>query len=457
MKMTRQQPIWKSRIQRYRLLISAFALSSLTSFSVQAYQLVDLGVGVTPKDLNNNLTVVGSRTTTAGSDTAFRWTSAAGIEDLAVGTTANAVNDSEQIVGNSLTGAFLIDAASTQQWDGFDAYGINDFGGISGDQTQTNPYRPSPLPVAPAVYDGTSWTVYDIANVYSRGTRDGVYADMYRLQDINNNGLAIGNWGRSGLTGSSPILIDTNAPVTSTADVTYLPTPNGGEAAAINNLNMVVGTTGTNLTTQEYAYAYLYDGTSVQNLGTLQGGLTSSASDINDAGEVVGSSWLATSYTTIQDPTQYRAFIWDANSGMQDLNGLVNAPGWLLTTATAINASGDIVGTGIVNGELHGFLLATEQATPPPAVNEAPVVVASSDVWRGRAPLMVNFSATGSYDPDGSIVSYDWDFGDGSVASGENVSHTYTSRGIYIAVLTVTDDQGLTGTAQIEIRVFRPR
>ncbi len=48
--------------------------------------------------------------------------------------------------------------------------------------------------------------------------------------------------------------------------------------------NMIVGTTATNMATNSYAYAYLYDGVSVHNLGTLQGGLTSSASDINDAG-----------------------------------------------------------------------------------------------------------------------------------------------------------------------------
>ncbi len=68
---------------------------------------------------------------------------------------------------------------------------------------------------------------------------------------------------------------------------------------------------------------------------------------------------------------------------MQDLNGLVNAPSWLLTSAAAINANGDIVGTGIVNGEEHGFLLTAGQTTPPPAVNEAPIAVATSDVMAG--------------------------------------------------------------------------
>ena len=455
--MARQFPSGQSRTLFHKMLVSTFILSSLASFSVSAYQLVDLGAGVNPTDINNNLTIVGARSTAAGTSTAFLWTSGAGIQDLTAGTIATSVNDNEQIAGNSLTGAFLIDGTKVLQWDGYGAYGINGLGDIAGDQTQANPNRPSPLPVAPAFYDGNKWTVYNIANVYSRGTRLGVYADVYKLQDVNDSGLAIGTWTRTGLIGSSPFLLDTNAPVQNAASLTYLPITNGGEAAAINNLNMVVGTTGTNLSTQEYAYAYLYDGVSVHNLGTLQGGLTSSASDINDNGEVVGSSWLATSYTTVQDPTQFRAYIWDANNGMQDLNGLVNAPGWLLTSATAINETGDIVGSGIVNGEIHGFLLTVDPTTQPPVANAAPIAVATSDVWRGPAPLTVNFSAAGSYDPDGNIVSYAWDFGDGSVASGQDVSHTYTSRGVYVAVLTVTDNLGLTSTAQVDIRVFRAR
>jgi probable HAF family extracellular repeat protein len=456
--MARKFPIGQSRTSLRKILVSTFILGSLASFSVSAYQLVDLGVGVKPMDINNNLSVVGTRTTVLGTSMAFIWTSGSGIQDLTAGTVATGVNDMEQIAGNSLTGAFLIDGNSIQQWDGYDANGLSGVGTIAGDQVQANPYRTNPQPVAPAFYDGNKWTVYNIANVYSRGTSQGVYADMYRLQDVNVNGLAVGNWSRSGLAGSSPFLLDVNAPAKNATALTYLSIPNGGEAAAINNLNMVVGTTGTNLSAQEYAYAYLYDGVSVHNLGTLQGGLMSSASDINDAGEVVGSSWLVTRFTTLKDPTTYHAFIWDANNGMQDLNDLVSASGWLLTSATAINANGDIVGTGIVNGEVHGFLLTVDQTTPTtPTPNVAPVAVATSDVWRGRAPLTVNFDATGSYDTDGSIVSYAWDFGDGSVGTGATASHTYTRRGIYVAVVTVTDDQGLTSTAQIEIRVFRPR
>jgi probable HAF family extracellular repeat protein len=269
--MARQLPVGKGQTQNYRMLVSTLILSSLASFSASAYQLVDLGVGVNPMDINNNQTVVGTRTIALGSSTAFQWTASGGVQDLTAGTIATGVNDNEQIAGNSLTGAFLIDGTKVLQWDGYGAYGINGLGGIAGDQTQVNPNRPSPLPIAPAFYDGNKWTVYNIANVYSRGTRLGVYADVYKLQDVNDSGLAIGTWNRTGLMGFSPFLLDTNTSVRNAAGLTYLPIPNGGEATAINNQDMVVGTTGTNLSTQEYAYAYLYDGVSVHNLGTLKG------------------------------------------------------------------------------------------------------------------------------------------------------------------------------------------
>ncbi|KAA0009320.1 MAG: PKD domain-containing protein, partial [Thermoplasmata archaeon] len=54
----------------------------------------------------------------------------------------------------------------------------------------------------------------------------------------------------------------------------------------------------------------------------------------------------------------------------------------------------------------------------------------------------VYFNASSSYDRDGSIVSYTWDFGDGTNGSGITVNHTYADYGIYNVTLTVTDDDG---------------
>ena len=52
------------------------------------------------------------------------------------------------------------------------------------------------------------------------------------------------------------------------------------------------------------------------------------------------------------------------------------------------------------------------------------------------------FNGSGSYDPDGVIVSYEWYFGDGDNGTGENTSHAYQHPGHYTVILTVTDDDG---------------
>ncbi|MGE4358136.1 MAG: PKD domain-containing protein, partial [Candidatus Omnitrophota bacterium] len=52
------------------------------------------------------------------------------------------------------------------------------------------------------------------------------------------------------------------------------------------------------------------------------------------------------------------------------------------------------------------------------------------------------FDASSSYDPDGNVLSYFWDFGDGTKAEGVKVKHTYTQAGSYNVVLTVRDNSG---------------
>ncbi len=66
----------------------------------------------------------------------------------------------------------------------------------------------------------------------------------------------------------------------------------------------------------------------------------------------------------------------------------------------------------------------------------------------------VTFNGSGSYDPDGSIASYAWDFGDGSSASGSVVTHGYATYGAYPVTLVVTDFDNLTGSQTATIRVL---
>ncbi len=66
--------------------------------------------------------------------------------------------------------------------------------------------------------------------------------------------------------------------------------------------------------------------------------------------------------------------------------------------------------------------------------------------WFDYPPLSVAFDARASVSPNGSIVSYDWTFGDGTSGTGAETSHTYTEKGLYPVSLTIRDSQGKMAT-----------
>ncbi len=66
-----------------------------------------------------------------------------------------------------------------------------------------------------------------------------------------------------------------------------------------------------------------------------------------------------------------------------------------------------------------------------------------------------DFDGTDSSDPDGSVVSYAWDFGDGGTATGATPSHDFVTTGTRDVTLTVTDDEGTTGSVVIPVSVVR--
>jgi PKD repeat protein len=63
------------------------------------------------------------------------------------------------------------------------------------------------------------------------------------------------------------------------------------------------------------------------------------------------------------------------------------------------------------------------------------------------------FNADNSEDPDGTIQSYEWDFGDGNSTTGKSVTHTYEEAGTYMVTLIVKDDDGATDTATKDVNV----
>ncbi len=115
---------------------------------------------------------------------------------------------------------------------------------------------------------------------------------------------------------------------------------------------------------------------------------------------------------------------------------------------------GDPLGTGYSNyGSLGQYALAISAAT---SINQPPVAVLGAAPTSGTVPLTVQFSAAGSSDPDGSIVSYQWSFGDGSSASGATASKVYNTAGQFSAELRVTDNAGLSAVRSVVIDARAP-
>ncbi|WP_336023213.1 PKD domain-containing protein [Halobellus salinisoli] len=99
-----------------------------------------------------------------------------------------------------------------------------------------------------------------------------------------------------------------------------------------------------------------------------------------------------------------------------------------------------------------GTLAVTEQ----PPENQDPTAAFSSSPADPETGETVTFDASASTDSDGSIASYEWDFGDGETATGETATNAYDSAGDYTVELTVTDDDGATDTVTETVTVSEP-
>ena len=119
----------------------------------------------------------------------------------------------------------------------------------------------------------------------------------------------------------------------------------------------------------------------------------------------------------------------------------VNAPAvfgnithWQISVVVVHTKSNSILMTGILQ---EGIV----RTVPPIAIfTYAP--------WDPKTQEIIVFNASQSYDPDGgAIVTYRWDFGDGSTGYGRIVVHQYSNAGVYNVTLTVIDDEGQVGTA----------
>jgi PKD repeat protein len=96
------------------------------------------------------------------------------------------------------------------------------------------------------------------------------------------------------------------------------------------------------------------------------------------------------------------------------------------------------------DGGATGQVKQTVNVEPLAPGNLPPIAVISGPV-SGQPNEPLNFSGATSHDPDGGIIGYAWDFGDGTTATGPDVQKAYGQPGTYTVILTVTDDGNLNG------------
>lgn len=83
--------------------------------------------------------------------------------------------------------------------------------------------------------------------------------------------------------------------------------------------------------------------------------------------------------------------------------------------------------------------------------------VNQSEPWVSNQINELEFNGNQSFDPDGAITEYCWDFGDNSTescSSEPTTSHTYDAPGTYRVTLRVTDNEGAVGTHQVTVTIW---
>jgi len=126
---------------------------------------------------------------------------------------------------------------------------------------------------------------------------------------------------------------------------------------------------------------------------------------------------------------------------------------WQLTAANSIDRLADMTFTG----NSFAMTLPPQSITlfvlPVAAGNQTPTAAFTATPTLGIVPLNVAFDASASFDADGTIISYNWNFGDGVSGTGVNTNHTFTTPGTYMARLTVTDNLGASNAKTITVQV----
>ncbi|MEW6070067.1 MAG: PKD domain-containing protein, partial [Candidatus Thermoplasmatota archaeon] len=174
---------------------------------------------------------------------------------------------------------------------------------------------------------------------------------------------------------------------------------------------------------------------------------------VNKPAEFKGTGWTL--------DADFKKFWWDCNQdGVEDATWINETKIAKATTVGVVTGRFDTIYTYTtirVYNATFGLrdtldALAEDICVVTVVANEPPVANAGPDRF-ARYYTSVMFDGSKSYDVDGIIVNYTWEFGDGGVGYGVNTTHVYTTLGTYIVTLTVKDDDGDTNSDTCTVNV----
>jgi probable HAF family extracellular repeat protein len=215
--------------------------------------------------------------------------------------------------------------------------GINNFGFVVGFA-----YTTTPDPTFTLEFGQTAHAFEWIGRLRDLGTLGGPNSIAI---GINDKGSIVG-WSQASLDLGPFGIPNLHAVIWKNGKITDLGSFGGpiSLALSVNNQDVAVGQS---MLPSFFPHAFAWQGGSLTDLGTLPGDSASGASDINNSGQIVGFS---------ASDAGVAASLWQGGQPV-DLNARISDSAWQLAVANSINDAGQIAGFGLLNGELHGFLL----------------------------------------------------------------------------------------------------
>src|SRR5207249_1444946 len=167
------------------------------------------------------------------------------------------------------------------------------------------------------------------------------------------------------------------------------------------------------------------------------------------------------SFTASPNPAIVGATVTFDGSGSSDPDGTIASYAWDFGDSTGGNGA-VTPHTYLSFGTFNVSLTVTDNesftatAYRDVVVHAPPVAdfVATPSPTNPGSP--VTFNASASFDPDGTVVSYTWEFGDSTAGSGVMLTHAYANPSVYTAILTVVDNQSLSSNATHQVTVNAP-